>query len=131
MLPELITLCCIYYNVWTRFHLLLCTRRVRSSRPEGFCKKGVPQIYSRKIFAQGSLLQKTCRLEACNPVKYRIWYRCFPVKFLEILKSIYFANVCDGMPLKSKIFTGASFRIMLGFYYKRKRQLFYYKGTSS
>ena len=75
----------------------------------------VSQIYSRKISALGSLLRKSCRLEACNPIKYRIWYRCFSVNFLEILKSIYFANVCDGMPLKSKIFTGASFRIMLGF----------------
>ena len=35
------------------------------------------------------------------------------------------------MPLVSKIFTGVSFRKMLGFYYKRKRQLFYYEGTLS
>ena len=35
------------------------------------------------------------------------------------------------MPLKSKIFTGVSFRKILGFYYKRERQLFYYEGTSS
>ena len=35
------------------------------------------------------------------------------------------------MPLKSKIFTGVSFRKVLGFYYKLKKQLFYYDGTSS
>ena len=35
------------------------------------------------------------------------------------------------MPLKSKTFTGVSFRKILGFYYKRKRQLFYSEGTSS
>ena len=29
------------------------------------------------------------------------------------------------------IVTGVSFRKILGFYYKRKRQLFYYEGTSS
>ena len=87
----------------------------------------VPQIYSRKTSALGSPLQKSCRLEAYNLIKYRIWYRCFPVNFLEILKSIYFANICDGMPLKSKIFTGVSFRKILGFSYKRKRQLFYYE----
>ena len=34
------------------------------------------------------------------------------------------------MPLKSMIFTGVSFRKILGFYYKRKKQLFYYEGTS-
>ena len=33
--------------------------------------------------------------------------------------------------LKSKTFTGLSFRKILGFYYKRKRQLFYYERTSS
>ena len=35
------------------------------------------------------------------------------------------------MPLKSRIFTRVSFRKILGFYYKQKRQLFYYEGTSS
>ena len=49
----------------------------------------------------------------------------------NLYKNIYCANVCEGMPLKSKIFTGVSFRKILGFYYKRKRQLFYYEGTSS
>ena len=34
------------------------------------------------------------------------------------------------MPLKSNIFTGVTFRKILGFYYKRKRQLFYYEGIS-
>ena len=41
ILPELIKLWCIYYNIWTSFYLLLCTWRVRISRPEEFCKKGV------------------------------------------------------------------------------------------
>ena len=35
------------------------------------------------------------------------------------------------MTLKSKIFTEVSIRKILGFYYKRERQLFYYEGTSS
>ena len=49
----------------------------------------------------------------------------------NLYKNIYFANVCEGMPLKSKIFPGVSFRKILSFYYKRKRQLSYYEGTSS
>ena len=36
-----------------------------------------------------------------------------------------------GAPLKSKIFTGVSFRVTLGICFKRSRQLFYYKRTSS
>ena len=39
ILPELISIWCLYYNVWTRFYLLLCTWRVRSSCVEEFCKK--------------------------------------------------------------------------------------------
>ena len=41
ILPELIILRCLYFNIWTRFYLLLCTWRVRSGRPEEFFKKGV------------------------------------------------------------------------------------------
>ena len=52
-------------------------------------------------------------------------------KFCEIFKNIYFANVFESLPLKSKIVTGVSFRKLLGFYYKRNRQFFYYDGTSS
>ena len=33
--------------------------------------------------------------------------------------------------MKSKIFTGVSFRKVLSFYYKRNRQLLYYERTSS
>ena len=44
----------------------------------------------------------------------------------ETFKNIYFANVSEGLPLKSKSFTGVSFRKILSFYYKRNRQLFYY-----
>ena len=46
---------------------------------------------------------------------------------LQTDKNICFVNVCKGMPLKSKIFTGDSLGKILGFYYKRKRQLFYYE----
>ena len=52
-------------------------------------------------------------------------------EFYEIFKNIYFESVCEGLPLKSKIFTGVSFRKILGLYYKQNRQFFYYEGTSS
>ena len=41
ILPELITIWCLFYNIWTRFYLLLCTRIVGSSRPEEFYEKGI------------------------------------------------------------------------------------------
>ena len=39
ILPELISIWCLYHNVWRRFYLHLCTWRVRSSCVEEFCKK--------------------------------------------------------------------------------------------
>ena len=55
----------------------------------------------------------------------------FLLIFWNLYKNIYIAKVCEGMPLKSKIFSGVSFCNVLDFYYKRKRKLFYYEGTSS
>ena len=52
--------------------------------------------------------------------------------FLWIFWNQYlFCKTSEGMPLKSKIFTGVSFRKILGFCHKRKRQLFYFEGTPS
>ena len=48
----------------------------------------------------------------------------------EIFKKIYFANVCEDLPLRITTFTGFSFRKVLDFYFKRNRKLFYYEGTS-
>ena len=78
----------------------------------------------RKTDAPGSLLQWSCRLEA-----YLV--QVLSCEFFETFKNIYFANVCEGLPVKSKIFTGVSFRKVLSFYYKRNRQLLYYERTSS
>ena len=132
--PELTSLWCLYYNIWTRFYLLSRARRVRTSRPEEFYKKGVLK-YSTNFTGKDLRWGLFCNKAAdCRPVT---WLNtesdtgAFLWIFWNLCKNIYFANVCQGMPLISKIFTGVSFRQMLGFYYKRKRQLFYYGGTSS
>ena len=52
-------------------------------------------------------------------------------EFCEIFWNIYFANVYEGLPLKNKIFARVSFCKILGFYYKRNTQIFYYEGTWS
>ena len=51
-------------------------------------------------------------------------------EFCEIFKDIFFASVCEDLPLNKKIFIRVSFRKMLGFYYKRNKQTFYYEGIS-
>ena len=47
----------------------------------------------------------------------------------KIFQKTNFTNVYKGLLLKSKILVGVSFRRVSGFYYKQKRQLFYYEET--
>ena len=47
ILPELISVWCLYFNIWSSFYLLLCTWRVRSSLPEEFYKKGVLKYFTK------------------------------------------------------------------------------------
>ena len=96
----------------------LCTWRVRSSRLEEFYKKGVLK-YSTK-FAR----------KTCNFIKYILRYR-LSRKFCEIFKNIYFSNVCESRLWRVRYFLEFLSVNILGFYYKRKRQLFYYEGISS
>ena len=42
-----ISLWCLYYNIWTRFYLHLCTWRVRSSRLEELYKKSVLKYFTK------------------------------------------------------------------------------------
>ena len=47
-------------------------------------------------------------------------------EFCEIFKDIYFANVCESLPLKNNILSRVSLRKSLDFYYKSNSELFYY-----
>ena len=137
---ELISLWCLYYNILTRLYLLLCTFiyfmyfYVRSSRPEEFYKRGVLK-YSTKFTGKHLRLGRFCNKAAgWSPVTSLNTESCsdtFLWIFWNLYKNVYFENVCEGMPLISKIFNGVSVRKMLGFYYKQKRKLCYYEGTSS
>ena len=98
------------------------------SRSEEFYKKGVHK-YSAKFTRKHLCRDLFCK--ACNFIKHRIWHRCFPVNFEKSLRPCFLQNVCEDLLLKSKILIGVSFSKILGFYYKRSRQLFYYGGTSS
>ena len=120
ILPELISLWCfitISGHVFLYFYVL--------EEPEVVVRKisikkvflNIPHNSQKNICAEVSFAI-SCNLEACNVIKYWIWYRCF------LYKNNYFPDDCEGM-------FGVSFRKILGFYYKRKRQLFHYEGTSS
>ena len=100
----------------------------KSSMKKVFLK--IPQNFQENICAEVSF---TVKLQAGGPQLHEMQnlVQVLSSEFCEIFKNIYFANVCEGLPLKSKIFTGVSFRKILGFYYKRNRQLFHYEGTSS
>ena len=61
ILPQLISLWCFYYNIWTPFYLLLCTWRDRSTRSEEFFKKvllNIPQNSQENICAGVSFTVK-------------------------------------------------------------------------
>ena len=133
ILPGLISLWCLYCNIWTRFYLLLCTWRVRRSRLEKFYKKDVLK-YSTKFTGKhlrwGFFCNKAAARRPVTSLNTESGTGAF-LWFWNLYQNIYFANVFLVMPLKSKIFTGVSFRKMLSFYCKQKRQLFHYEGTSS
>ena len=125
ILPQLLSFWCLSYNNWTRFSLLHGREEseVIARRSSFKVVLKIPQNWQENT-CTGSLLQWSCSLEA-----YLVQVLC--CEFFEIFKNIYFANVCEGLPVKSKIFTGVSFRKVLSFYYKRNRQLLYYERTSS
>ena len=134
VLPELISLWCLYNNIWALFYLLSCTWRVRNSCLEEFYKNFVLK-YSTKFIGKhlrwGLFCNKAAGWKPVTSLNTESGTGAFLWIFWNLYKNIYFANACEGMPLISKIFTGASFRKMLHFHYKRKRQLFYYERTSS
>ena len=133
-MPELISLWCLYNNIWTRSYILLFIWRVRGSRLKEFYKKGVLK-YPTKFTGQHLRLvlfrNKAADWRTVTSLNTESGTGAFLWIFWNLYKNIYFANASDGMPLISKIFTGVSFRKMLHFHYKRKRQLFYYGQTLS
>ena len=134
ILPELISLWCLYNNIWTCFYLLLCTWRVGSSRLKEFYEKGVLKYSSKftgKHLRWGPFCNKAAGWRSVTSLNAESGTGAFLWIFWNLYENIYFANVCEVTPLISKIFTGVSFRNMLEFHYKQKRQLFYYEGTSS
>ena len=131
---ELVSLWCLYYNIWTRFIYLYVLEE-----PEVVARKSSIKMVLYKYFTK--FTEKHLRWGIfCN--KAASWWPgtslntesgtdVFSVSSLKsFYKNIYFANVSKGMPLKSKIFSGVSFRKILGFYCKQTRKIFNYEGIS-
>ena len=117
IMPELISLWCLYYSVWTRFYLSVCTWRVRSSRPEQLYKKGVLKNPTKFLGKHLSLFfNKAAGWRPATSLNTESGTGAFLWILWNPYENISFANVYEGMPLKSKIFTGASFRKILVFY---------------
>ena len=57
---------------------------VRSSRPEAFCKKGVPRNFTK--FTGKHLCQS---LRPATLLKMKLWNRYFPVNFVKFLRTLF------------------------------------------
>ena len=111
ILHELISLWCPFYNIWTGSYLLYV-------------------LGESEVVAQNSFLKKVFLKIQKNLIWQKILVEVLCCEFCEIFNDIYFARVCEQLPLKNKISTGVSFCKILGFYYKWSRQLLYYEETS-
>ena len=132
ILPQLIWSWCPWLQYLETFLSFLCTRRARSSRlEEVFIKKVLKNSahYTRKHLHRGLFCYKAARWRTATTLMQNL-VQVLSCEFWEIFKNICFAHACKSLPLKSKIFTGVLHKV-LGFYYKRNRQFFYYKGTLS
>ena len=73
----------------------------RSSHRRGSVKQGVLknfENFTRKHVLE-SLFNKVAGLKACNTIKKRLQYRCFPVKFAKALRTFNLKNICERLLL--------------------------------
>ena len=67
----------------------------RSSRPEVFCKKGFLRNFAKftgKHLCQRLFFNKVAVLRPATLSKKRLWHRCFPVNFVEFLRTSFFTE---------------------------------------
>ena len=59
----------------------------------------VPKLH-RKISVLESLFNKVASLKACNSIKKRLQYRCFPVRFAKFLRRPFFTEQLQWLLLR-------------------------------
>ena len=70
-----------------------------------FCKKRCSERFRkfhRKTPVLVSLFNKVADVQACNFNKKRLQHRCFPVKFVEFLRTLTLKNICERLLLAAK-----------------------------
>ena len=68
----------------------------RSSRPEMFCRKGVPRSFAKfteKHLCQSLFCNKVASLRPATLLKKRLWHRCFPVNFAKFLRTPFLTEL--------------------------------------
>ena len=73
--------------------ILLPSKMFRSSRPKVFCKKGAIRNFTKfsgKHLCQGLIFNEVAGLRLATLSKMRFWHRCFPVNFVEFLRTLFF-----------------------------------------
>ena len=71
------------------------TNKIRSSHPEVFCKQGVLRNFAKfagKHMCQSFFFNKVAALRSANLLKKRLGYRCFPVNFLQFIRTSFFVE---------------------------------------
>ena len=77
---------------------LWSNKKIRSSRPEEFCKKGIFKSFTKfteNICARVSF-NKVAGLRPATFLKERIWHSCFPVNFAKFLRTPFLQNTSGG-----------------------------------
>ena len=67
--------------------------RVRSSRPDVFCKKDVLKNFAKftgKHLCQSLFFNKSTGLRPETLLKMRLWHRCFLVNFAKFLRTTFY-----------------------------------------
>ena len=95
ILPELISLWCLYYNIWRRFYVL--EERVRSRHLKEFYKKGVLQYsmkFTGKHLCWGLFCNKAAGWRPITSLNTESVTGAFLWIFWNLYKNISIAKVC-------------------------------------
>ena len=89
-----------------RYQLLLT--KLRGSRPEVFCKKGVLRNFAKftgKELCRSLFFNKVAGLTPATLLRKRLWHRCFPVNFARFLRTSFLTEHLQWLLLKTATWT--------------------------
>ena len=93
ILPKLISLWCLYYNIWTRFYQLYVLAESEVVAPKSSIKKGV---FKNSTKFTGKHLRWSIFSNFYKLIKYKIWYRCLPMNFAKSLRTSILQKCLQG-----------------------------------